>query len=69
MSKKRDALIVVILVVFGLLIIPRIIDKSMVRLEKIENIERAMEQQTKAVAEELKEAEERLGVSLKKDAK
>lgn len=69
MSKKRDILISVILVAIALLIIPRILDKSKARMDKIDSVINAMEEQDRAIENELRNAEERLGVVLKKDMK
>lgn len=69
MSKKKDILISVILVAIALLIIPRILDKSKARMDKIDSVINAMEEQDRAIENELKNAEERLGVVLKKDMK
>lgn len=69
MSKKKDILISVILVAIALLIIPRILDKSKARMDKIDSVINAMEEQDRAIENELRNAKERLGVVLKKDMK
>ncbi len=69
MSNKKDVLISVILVVLALVIIPRILDKSKARMDKIDSVISAMEEQDRAIEKELKDAEEKLGVSLKKEVK
>lgn len=69
MSNKKDVLISVILVILALVIIPRILDKSKARMDKIDSVISAMEEQDRAIEKELKDAEEKLGISLKKEIK
>ena len=57
------------MVAIALLIIPRILDKSKARMDKIDSVINAMEEQDRAIENELRNAKERLGVVLKKDMK
>lgn len=69
MSHRKDMFVTVILILLGVLILPRIIEKSSSRMDKIETVNYHAYEKVQAVENELKNAEERLGVVLKKDTK
>lgn len=53
MNHRKDILITVILVLMAVLILPRIMEKSMHKMEKIETINRSAYEKAQAVEDEI----------------